>query len=258
MDKVKESMRDALFDESRGECIVCGQQQAREDNWAAAQILHFTGKEKRNLHRELGVEDRTLMCLKCIKAKKVASVSRYAGTFSFGGRIKYWVRVQTRYLCGRISKSKRKMLLRDFHLLRRNHPINVGWWNPHFLAALSRETIGVCAYCGRPTPLEEGTIDHIIPRGRKGKNTFDNAVYCCSSCNKDKANTPVSAYVRSFPEKKRAAYVNRISKFVEDKHMSKEKARLLLSFQDERHKTFFFRIGKRVITVSLAANIQHV
>lgn len=40
-----------------------------------------------------------------------------------------------------------------------------------------------CTYCG-----EKGirALDHIIPVARGGKNTFDNLVPCCDSCNSRK------------------------------------------------------------------------
>lgn len=38
-----------------------------------------------------------------------------------------------------------------------------------------------CAYCGvRGVRM---TIDHIIPRSRNGRSTFENCVACCRSCN---------------------------------------------------------------------------
>ena len=42
-----------------------------------------------------------------------------------------------------------------------------------------------CAYCGKPS--KELTIDHIIPRSRGGKATFENCVASCRSCNNKKA-----------------------------------------------------------------------
>ncbi len=43
-----------------------------------------------------------------------------------------------------------------------------------------------CQYCG--TKDGKMTVDHIIPRSRGGKNSFDNTICCCLSCNSIKAN----------------------------------------------------------------------
>ncbi|TFH22180.1 HNH endonuclease [Candidatus Bathyarchaeota archaeon] len=45
-----------------------------------------------------------------------------------------------------------------------------------------------CMYCG--TPVTEGTysIDHVIPRAKGGRSTFDNTVCACKPCNSRKAD----------------------------------------------------------------------
>jgi 5-methylcytosine-specific restriction endonuclease McrA len=42
-----------------------------------------------------------------------------------------------------------------------------------------------CQYCESKNDL---TIDHIIPRSKGGKDTWDNLVACCTSCNLKKGN----------------------------------------------------------------------
>ena len=42
-----------------------------------------------------------------------------------------------------------------------------------------------CQYCGSKKDL---TIDHIIPRSRGGKDTWENLVACCYKCNTKKGN----------------------------------------------------------------------
>lgn len=65
----------------------------------------------------------------------------------------------------KIAWSKRNVLIRDKH---------------------------VCQYCG--TAAHKMTIDHILPKSRGGKNTFDNTVAACFSCNNWKDNkTPEEA-----------------------------------------------------------------
>lgn len=43
-----------------------------------------------------------------------------------------------------------------------------------------------CQYCGRKLPKYELTIDHVIPRARGGKTTWENVVLCCIICNRRK------------------------------------------------------------------------
>jgi 5-methylcytosine-specific restriction endonuclease McrA len=51
-----------------------------------------------------------------------------------------------------------------------------------------------CQYCSRQPGSEELTIDHILPRARGGKSTWENCVLACVECNRRKANrTPVEA-----------------------------------------------------------------
>lgn len=46
----------------------------------------------------------------------------------------------------------------------------------------------MCLYCGKIFKSNELTIDHIIPKSKGGKSTWDNTCACCSSCNRKKAN----------------------------------------------------------------------
>lgn len=49
-----------------------------------------------------------------------------------------------------------------------------------------------CAYCGGKK--RKLTIDHIIPKSRRGKTDFENCVSCCKSCNNKKGSkTPSEA-----------------------------------------------------------------
>jgi 5-methylcytosine-specific restriction endonuclease McrA len=52
-------------------------------------------------------------------------------------------------------------------------------------AALMRRDAYRCAYCGRRAE----TIDHVIPRSRGGKHTWENCVASCMSCNHRKADS---------------------------------------------------------------------
>jgi 5-methylcytosine-specific restriction endonuclease McrA len=52
-----------------------------------------------------------------------------------------------------------------------------------------------CQYCGdQPTNHEDLTMDHIVPRSKGGKSTWENTVLACFECNKRKADrTPEQA-----------------------------------------------------------------
>lgn len=40
-----------------------------------------------------------------------------------------------------------------------------------------------CQYCNRRAPAQELTFDHVIPRSRGGRTTWENVVTACTSCN---------------------------------------------------------------------------
>lgn len=45
-----------------------------------------------------------------------------------------------------------------------------------------------CQYCGQEPPMDEVTIDHIVPRSKGGESTFPNCVLSCIACNLKKGN----------------------------------------------------------------------
>jgi 5-methylcytosine-specific restriction endonuclease McrA len=51
-----------------------------------------------------------------------------------------------------------------------------------------------CQYCGVRCGISDLTYDHVIPRAKGGKTTWDNIVSCCYPCNGKKGNrTPAEA-----------------------------------------------------------------
>ena len=79
----------------------------------------------------------------------------------------------------------------------------------HKAIKFSRENVyardaGRCQYCGAGVPRAEITYDHVIPRARGGKTTWENIVICCVPCNQKKGGkTPEQAgmKLRSTPVK---------------------------------------------------------
>ncbi len=54
-----------------------------------------------------------------------------------------------------------------------------------------------CQYCGKIFAREELNLDHVIPRDRGGKTTWENIVCSCIKCNSRKANRlPHEAHMR--------------------------------------------------------------
>jgi 5-methylcytosine-specific restriction endonuclease McrA len=45
-----------------------------------------------------------------------------------------------------------------------------------------------CQYCGEHQPAHDLTFDHVVPRSRGGRTTWDNVVTACQSCNLLKGN----------------------------------------------------------------------
>jgi 5-methylcytosine-specific restriction endonuclease McrA len=45
-----------------------------------------------------------------------------------------------------------------------------------------------CQYCAKKLPREELNLDHVIPRDRGGRTTWENIVCSCIKCNSRKAN----------------------------------------------------------------------
>ena len=54
-----------------------------------------------------------------------------------------------------------------------------------------------CQYCAKNYPAAQLSFDHIIPRSRGGKTTWENVVCCCLKCNSKKGDrTPEEAGLR--------------------------------------------------------------
>jgi 5-methylcytosine-specific restriction endonuclease McrA len=70
---------------------------------------------------------------------------------------------------------------------------------PQQSRALSRKNIllrdrNTCQFCGRAFPASELTLDHVLPRSRGGRSSWENLVACCYTCNNRKGDrTPEEA-----------------------------------------------------------------
>lgn len=70
---------------------------------------------------------------------------------------------------------------------------------PQQSRALSRKNIllrdrNTCQFCGHAFPASELTLDHVLPRSRGGRSSWENLVACCYTCNNNKGDrTPEEA-----------------------------------------------------------------
>ena len=70
---------------------------------------------------------------------------------------------------------------------------------PQQSRALSRKNIllrdrNTCQFCGSAFSASELTLDHVLPRSRGGRSTWENLVACCYTCNNHKGDrTPEEA-----------------------------------------------------------------
>ncbi|RME79465.1 MAG: HNH endonuclease, partial [Chloroflexi bacterium] len=65
-----------------------------------------------------------------------------------------------------------------------------------------------CQYCGSAPPRKDLTVDHVLPRSRGGKTTWENVVTACQKCNGKKGNrTPAEANMRLLSEPRRPRYL---------------------------------------------------
>jgi len=89
---------------------------------------------------------------------------------------------------------------------------------PHKTIVLSRKNVlrrdgHRCQYCGRTDVTL--TVDHIIPRSRGGKETWDNLVAACVNCNNKKGDrTPAEANMKLLRKPIRPNHVMFIRHFV--------------------------------------------
>lgn len=61
-----------------------------------------------------------------------------------------------------------------------------------------------CQYCGDAFPTHRLTFDHIVPRSRGGRTTWDNVVTACETCNLHKGSRvpgEVGVYPRNWPRR---------------------------------------------------------
>src|SRR6266566_7126466 len=56
---------------------------------------------------------------------------------------------------------------------------------------------GLCFYCLRGIPTRVRCLDHVVPRARRGRNSYRNLVSCCLECNSRKGERPARDFLRT-------------------------------------------------------------
>ena len=70
-----------------------------------------------------------------------------------------------------------------------------------------------CCFCGKHFPKDELTVDHVIPRCKGGKSTWDNTVTACKPCNNFKDDrTPQEAGLKMHFHPKKPKWISPLSK----------------------------------------------
>jgi 5-methylcytosine-specific restriction endonuclease McrA len=65
-----------------------------------------------------------------------------------------------------------------------------------------------CQFCGQRFASEDLTFDHVVPRSRGGKTTWENIVTACVGCNMQKADrTPAEAKMHLLRQPRKPAYL---------------------------------------------------
>ena len=105
---------------------------------------------------------------------------------------------------------------------------------PQQSRALSRKNIllrdrNTCQFCGSVFPSSELTLDHVLPRSRGGRSTWENLVACCYRCNNEKGDRT--------PEEAGLKLARRPRPFT--LHTSRQLMRLI-GHRDERWRKYLF------------------
>ena len=80
-----------------------------------------------------------------------------------------------------------------------------------------------CQFCGHRFESEDLTFDHVIPRSRGGKTTWENIVTACVPCNKAKSDrTPAEAHMKLLKQPRKPAYLPAMTVKMDMRHIPED------------------------------------
>jgi len=81
----------------------------------------------------------------------------------------------------------------------------------------------VCQYCGQKFMSEDLTFDHVLPRSRGGRTTWENITTCCCDCNAQKADRTVEeSGLKLLSKPRKPAYLPTITVRMNARQMPEE------------------------------------
>jgi len=90
----------------------------------------------------------------------------------------------------------------------------------------------ICQYCGVKVGKSASTIDHVIPRSRRGKTDYLNCVTCCKTCNNEKGNkTPTEAKMKLLNKPRKPTFLTLYRHYME--HPPKEWSDYIIGLENE-------------------------
>lgn len=135
-------------------------------------------------------EKTVLVINNCYEPLNFITVKR-AMTLIVKGRAKAEETLPIKFYSGKLWDHKTgELVVVDFYL-----PTVIRLLSYRYLPAITkivtRKNIfnrdkNTCLYCGIKLQTKNLTLDHVIPVSRGGKDTWENLVTCCRSCNKKK------------------------------------------------------------------------
>ena len=116
-----------------------------------------------------------------------------------------------------------------------------GKWHIHdlFINNLAKIQSGnFCWYCGKELPKDQLTKDHVFPRVNGGKDTIDNIIFVCKSCNSSKGKTDL---VEWFVKRGQMPHWYLIGHYLKQVYLyAKENQLMEISFEEATHKDLPF------------------
>lgn len=80
-----------------------------------------------------------------------------------------------------------------------------------------------CQYCAARRMTEDLTFDHVVPRSRGGRTSWENIVTCCIPCNREKADrTPAEAGLTLLARPRKPHYLPAVMVKMTDEAMPEE------------------------------------